>query len=147
MQSAACFTARIRQESLLKDKTRRIMKDKTSPCCSSKNGCYVIACSGACDLGNITDHVARKLSREGFRKMHCLALVGAGIDEPTGILKKSNLLVLDGCNVECGKKIVQKAGFRDFYYLKVTELGYEKGKTGVTASSINAVFKIAQRLN
>ncbi len=124
-----------------------MMKKKTSPCCSSKNGCYVIACSGACDLGNIADHVARKLTREGLRKMHCLALVGAGIDEPIAQLKKSNLLVIDGCNFDCGKRIVENAGFNDFYYLRITDLGFEKGKTGVTGSAISSVFKIAERLN
>lgn len=123
------------------------MKEKPSSCCSSQNGCYVLSCSGACDLGRISDHVARKLSREGIRKMHCLAVVGAGLDEPTALLRKSNLLVIDGCNLNCGKKIVEKAGFRDFYYLRVADLGFEKGKTSVTSSVIDSVFKIASRLN
>lgn len=123
------------------------MKSDKKPCCASPRGSYVLSCSGACDLGNIADHVARKLSRHGFRKMHCLAVVGAGIGDPISDLKNSNLLVIDGCNVHCGKKIVEGAGFNDFYYLQVSELGYAKGKTGVTGRAINTVFKIASRLN
>jgi len=53
-----------------------------------KNSCLcggadyvVLACSGACDLGQITDLVARKLRDNGVRKMNCLAVVGAGIEE------------------------------------------------------------------
>ena len=40
-----------------------------------------MACSGACDLGQITDLVARKLRDNNVRKMHCLAVVGAGIEK------------------------------------------------------------------
>ena len=123
------------------------MKKKAKACCASQNGCYVLSCSGACDLGSISDHVARKLSREGFRKMHCLAIVAAGIDNSIQQLKKSNLLVIDGCNQECGKKIVESAGFGDFYYLRITDLGFEKDKTGISGNTINSVFKIASRLN
>ena len=125
------------------------MKEESSPCClkTISKSSFVLSCSGACDLGNIADHVARKLSREGYRKMHCLAVVGAGIDNHTRELKRSNLLVIDGCAKNCGKKIVEDAGFRDFYYLRISDLGFGKGKTGVTGRSINSVFKIASRLN
>ena len=79
--------------------------------------------------------------------MHCLAVVGAGIDATTGDLKKTNLLVIDGCNCDCGKKIVEKAGFNDYYYLRITDLGFQKNRTGVTGSSIQSVYKIPSRLN
>ena len=36
----------------------------------------VIACSGACDLGQVTDSVARKLRDNKVFKMNCLAAVG-----------------------------------------------------------------------
>ena len=45
------------------------------------------------------------------------------------------------------KKIVEKAGFQDFYYLRITDLGYKKDKTGVSIRSINSVYRIAKRLN
>jgi len=122
------------------------MKEKTSPCFQSK-GSFVISCSGACDLGNISDQVARKLADSGYRTMHCLAMVGAGVGEALDQLKKSNLLVIDGCTHDCGKKMVKNAGIKDFYYLRITDLGFEKGKTEVNAGSVRSVFKIAQRLN
>ena len=123
------------------------MKETTPPCCTSKNGNYVIACSGGCDLGNLSDLIARKLSREGVRKMNCLAIIGAGNNEKINCLKKSNLLVIDGCDGDCAKKIVEKAGFQDFYYLRITDLGYKKDKTGVSIRTINSVYRIAKRLN
>lgn len=123
------------------------MKNKASPCCSSPTADYVFSCSGACDLGKVADMVARKLSAVNSRKMHCLALVASGTEKTNAQLKKRNMLLIDGCDFDCGRKIFEKAGFMDYYYLRITDLGFEKGKTGVSGSSINSVFKIARRLN
>ena len=39
----------------------------------------IYACSGAADVGEIADRVARKIASDGFTKMTCLAGIGAGI--------------------------------------------------------------------
>lgn len=39
----------------------------------------IFACSGAADLGGVSDQAARKLSAEGTGKMFCLAAIGGGI--------------------------------------------------------------------
>jgi len=100
----------------------------------------VLACSGACDLGQITDLVARKLRDNGVRKMNCLATIGAGLGEPFEQLKKNNILMLDGCPVDCGKIILDNAGFRDYKYLRITDLGYKKGQTPVSEDVINYIY-------
>lgn len=123
------------------------MKTPTKKCSCKGNDCYVLACSGACDLGNIADLVARKLSEEGIWKMHCLAVVGAGVDAPTNELRNSSLLVIDGCSVDCAKKIVDKADFKDYSYLRISDMGYEKGKSGVTRDNIDAVYQVAAQIN
>lgn len=104
----------------------------------------VVACSGACDLGEITDKVARKLRDNGVRKMNCLAVIGAGIEKSIEDFKTKNILVLDGCPVDCGKKILDKAGFKEYCYLRVTDLGYKKGETPVNEDVINAVYEKAE---
>jgi uncharacterized metal-binding protein len=48
----------------------------------------VLACSGAYDLGQITDLVARKLWDNGFRKRNCLAVLEAGIETSIEDFKK-----------------------------------------------------------
>lgn len=104
----------------------------------------VLACSGACDLGQVTDAVARKLRDNGVRKMNCLATIGAGLGKPFEQLKKNNILMLDGCPVDCGKKILDDAGFTDYKYMRITDLGYKKGQTPVTEEVINDVYEKAE---
>lgn len=119
------------------------MESKTNACCCNGRTPYVIACSGACDLGEIADKVARKLSTEGIRKMHCLAVVGAGIEKPTLELKNSDLLVIDGCMLDCAQKIVEKAEFDCYSRLRVSDLGYEKYNTPVNNEVITEVYQLA----
>ena len=118
---------------------------------TEKSGCLcgvdeymVLACSGACDLGQVTDFVARKLRDNGVRKMNCLAVVGAGIEPSIKAFKAKNILMLDGCPIDCGKQILDKYGFTDYKYMRVTDLGYKKGKTPVTDEVIKAVYEKAE---
>jgi len=118
-------------------------KEKGS-CLCGVSEYMVLACSGACDLGQITDIVARKLRDNGVRKMNCLAVVGARIEKSIEDFKKKNILMLDGCPIDCGKQILDKAGFKDYKYLRVTDLGYKKGQTPVTEDVIKKVYDTAE---
>jgi len=118
-------------------------KEKSS-CLCGVSEYIVLACSGACDLGQVTDMVARKLRDNGVRKMNCLAVVGAGIEKSIEDFKKKNILMLDGCPIDCGKQILDKAGFTDYKYLRVTDLGYNKGQTPVTEGVIKKVYDAAE---
>lgn len=114
--------------------------DKKSCLCG--NGEFiVIACSGACDLGQVTDLVARKLRDNKVRKMNCLAAVGANITPTIESFKLANLLLLDGCPVDCGKKILDKAGILNYTYARMTDWGYIKGQTPVTDELVNTVYE------
>lgn len=117
-------------------------REKKSCLCGIDNY-MVLACSGACDLGQITDLVARKLRDNNVRKMNCLAVVGADIKPSIEMFKTKNMLMLDGCPVDCGKKILDKAGFENYIYLRLTDLGYKKGETSVTNENVNAVYEKA----
>ena len=115
---------------------------------SEKNGSLcgsgeyiVIACSGACDLGQVTDIVARKLRDNKIRKMNCLAAVAADVQPTIEAFKAANLLLLDGCPVDCGKKILDKAGIDNYKYMRMTDLGYLKGQTPVTDALVTAVYE------
>lgn len=112
-----------------------------------KSGCLcgvdeymVLSCSGACDLGQVTDLVARKLRDNGVRKMNCLAVVGAGIEPSIEAFKSKNILMLDGCAVDCGKKILDKAGFENYRYVRLTDYGYTKRQTPVNQSVVDDVY-------
>jgi len=115
------------------------MNEEKSNVCSG-GPTLIFACSGAADVGEISDRAARKLSKDGIGAMFCLAGVG-GIVEP--IIKKTNsaskILVIDGCNLDCAKNCLEGAGFNEFEYIRVTDLGLEKGKSPANEENINKV--------
>ncbi len=120
------------------------MESKSCNCGSDDK--LVIACSGAADLGHISDEVARKLSKETNRKMSCMALFATCSNEKIEDFKSNDILVIDGCNLDCGKKIMQQRGIEDYTFLRLTDLGYEKGKTPFEPKTIDAIFKKAASL-
>ena len=101
----------------------------------------VMTCSGACDLGEIADAVARKLRDNGVRKMGCLALIGAGSKKSIEALTGKNILVIDGCPTDCGKRILENAGVLNYKSYRITDAGFKKGQTPVTADVITAVYE------
>ena len=121
-----------------------IMETMKSECLCGTGEYIVFACSGACDLGQITDLVARKLRDNNVRKMNCLAVVGAGIEKSIEEFKTKNILVLDGCPTDCGKRIMEKNDINDFKYMRLTDFGLIKGQTPVTEDVINSVYSKAE---
>lgn len=109
--------------------------------CSYNTEKLIFACSGACDLGQITDMVARKIRDKNIRKMNCLAVVGAGIEKSIEDFKKKNILLLDGCPTDCGKRIFDNAGIKNYKYIRVTDFGYIKGGTPVTEEIIDKILE------
>lgn len=120
------------------------MEEKKENCLCGASEYIVMACSGASDVGHISDLVARKLSSNGVRKMNCLAVVGAGIEKSIESFKTKELLIIDGCPIDCGKKIMDMHGFTNYKYLRVTDLGLIKRKSPVTEENINKVYKKAE---
>ena len=90
---------------------------------------WYFACSGSSDVGYIADQVARMLSENKVRKMNCLTVAATGTEQKIEEFKKCNILVIDGCTEDCGKKIMAMRGITDYHYLRLTDLGYEKYKT------------------
>ncbi len=113
----------------------------TQPQCSCSSGPkLVFPCSGAADVGGLSDRAARQMTLDGTGKMFCLAGIGGRVE---GILEKTRaaakVLAIDGCPEECARKTLELAGFKDFQHLKLAEMGFEKGKIHVTAEAIRQV--------
>ena len=109
--------------------------------CSCSGGPKLIfACSGAADVGAVTDQAGRKMTRDGVGKMFCLAGVGGRV---SGIMKMteaaSGVLAIDGCSLLCAKNCLEQAGFTDFEHLCLSELGMEKGHTEVSEANVALV--------
>ena len=100
----------------------------------------IFACSGAADVGEITDRAARKLTRDGVGRMFCTAGLGGRI---SGILKTTEaadgVLAIDGCPLNCVKSSLEQVGFTAFKHLQLADLGLEKCKSPATDESVNKV--------
>ena len=107
-----------------------------SECCGGecKQNVLIYACSGGANVAEIADRAARELMFEGCGRMFCLAGLGANIQGMVQTARDADLnLVIDGCPVDCARKIFDRHGLTNYRQLKVTDLGIEKAK-GVRAT-------------
>jgi len=107
----------------------------------------VFACSGAADLGRISDLVARKLQSDKTRQMKCLAFIGAGIDEMIDSIKDTDMLVIDGCELDCGRLTMDRNRLSGYRHIRLTDLGYIKGQTPVKSKIIDDITEKAVSLS
>jgi uncharacterized metal-binding protein len=119
------------------------MSDKNENVCSAAPT-LIFACSGAADVGAISDKAARKLTADGAGKMYCLAGIGGRV---SGILKTTQeaekILAIDGCPLDCTKLSLEEAGFTEFEHMIVTDLGLDKGKSPATDENVATVIQAA----
>jgi len=100
----------------------------------------VFTCSGAADVGEMTDRVARQLTRDGSAEMFCLAGIGGRVEwimEVTG--EEEEILVLDGCAQSCARQTLEQAGFKVKHHVRMSDLGLKKRQTPVTKGSVRRV--------
>ena len=87
------------------------------------------ACSGGANVAEIADRAARELMFSGQGTMFCLAGLGADIQGMVQTARDADVnLVIDGCPMECAKKIFDRHAIANYRYLRVTDLGIEKTK-------------------
>lgn len=96
--------------------------------CEAANiGLY--ACSGASNVGQIANQIAIELTKKGKGRMMCTAGIGGRIP---GIMKSTEgtdeIIVIDGCSLNCTKKSLELAGFTIGNHIVLTELGVAKNK-------------------
>ncbi len=122
--------------------------DEKAAVCSPAST-LIFACSGAADVGEISDKLARQLTKNGVGKMFCLAGVGGKVEPIMNATKSaSKIIAIDGCNLDCVKSCLQQAGFDDFQHVRITDMGMEKGKALANQENITAaVQKVSDLLN
>ena len=107
-----------------------------SECCGGecKRNVLFYACSGGANVAEIADRAARELMFACEGTMFCLAGLGAGIEGMIQTAKDADLnVVIDGCPLDCAKKVFDNCGVTNYLQIKVTDLGLEKTK-GVRAT-------------
>ena len=116
------------------------MKEDTCKCARGIVPTLIFSCSGAADVGEISDRAARLLTREGAGTMFCLAGIGGHINNILiSTQAAGKILVIDGCPADCARKTMEHAGFDSFIHLRVTEFGFTKGKTPPTDEVISSI--------
>jgi len=107
----------------------------------------IFACSGAADVGEISDRAARQLTKSGAGRIFCLAGIGGRIEPIVSATKSaSKILAIDGCDMDCVISCLRQAGFSNFRHVRVTDLGMEKGKSPATDRRIAHVAEKAKDL-
>lgn len=97
-------------------------------CCCGGENVLIFACSGGSNVGQLTNEAAKKLDQEGIGKFYCLAGIGGDI---AGMIVNAEgadrIIALDGCDVACAKKTLERANLPISCYVVVTDGGVEKG--------------------
>ena len=111
-----------------------------SKCCCGGKIILIYPCSGAANTGEIADRISRKLAKEGYGNMSCLASVGAHISGFVQSAKGAEEnITIDGYSINCAKKILEHIGVTPTKPYILTEMGVEKGKTPATKEIVNAI--------
>lgn len=93
----------------------------------------IFPCSGAADVGEVSDRVARLLTRQGAGKMFCLAGVGAHIADMLRTVQSAGTIVaIDGCPKDCVRQTLAHAGFEQIAHVRLTDIGLQKGASPAT---------------
>ena len=122
------------------------MNKETSECKCSTAPTLIFPCSGAADVGEISDRIARRLSCEGIGKMNCLAGVGAQL---TGFVESAKTarvnITIDGCPTACSRKMFENLGLEPQSFI-LTDMGLVKGKAPVDDHVIEKLVETIKKI-
>jgi uncharacterized metal-binding protein len=98
-------------------------------CCTSNGDIMILACSGASNVGQLSNKAAVELTQEGFGKMFCLAGIGGDLSGFVQSAKDApQMIAIDGCEVGCAKAALERAEVPLKDYIVLTDLGIQKNK-------------------
>ena len=108
------------------------------PCTQISNGDIImLPCSGASNVGQLSNNAAVELHREGYGRLYCLAGIGAGREIFITEARKARILIaVDGCEAGCATLLLEKNGMACTQHLIVTDLGIAK-TTDLTSAPEN----------
>ena len=87
----------------------------------------IFSCSGASNVGELSNAAAVALTKEGFGSKACTASLAV---KTPSVMKKAKdadeIVVIDGCPVACAGQIAENAGVDVDQYIVITKLGIKK---------------------
>ena len=105
------------------------MAEKAPCSCGANEPTRIIfPCSGQANVGQLTNLAALQLTEEGYGSIACVALLGIGSENLiANALNADEVVVLDGCPMQCAKKIAGAHGVAGGQHFVLTEMGIAKG--------------------
>ncbi|MGD9519141.1 MAG: putative zinc-binding protein [Armatimonadota bacterium] len=98
-----------------------------SECRCDGRGVLIFACSGASNVGQIANEVAKRLHSEGYGTFSCLAGIAGEIPGMVASARAADaIIVLDGCSVACARAVLERAGMATCHHQVVADLGVRK---------------------
>lgn len=99
-----------------------------SECCSSNDGeTLVFTCAGAAYSGQIANRAGLDLMKDGAGVLFCAAAVAADRPDKVDCARKAaRRIVIDGCDDDCARRILESAGMPVDVKVDVTSLGIDK---------------------
>ncbi|MFN7141233.1 MAG: putative zinc-binding protein [Limisphaerales bacterium] len=122
-------------------------EDIHSPGLANGRKTIIYACSGCSDAGELADQVARTASKRGLAEMSCLAGIGGRVKHLLKTAERAeNIVVVDGCPINCAAKTLRLAGFDQFQHLQLHKLGFRKGSCPVDTAKIDRGVEAVSQL-
>ncbi|MEK7394906.1 MAG: putative zinc-binding protein [Fibrobacterota bacterium] len=107
----------------------------------------VITCSGASDVGELTDRVGRTFSRSNVAHLECMAAVGAHDAKLVDKLRQAKqVLAIDGCASRCVSKALDNECIEHYKHLELGDLGFLKGHSPATDENVHRASEAAKVL-
>lgn len=104
------------------------MVEEIKCACDSAN-VAIFSCSGASNVGQLSNQLAIELTEKGVGKMMCAVGIGGQV---TGLLRSAEgcdrIIAIDGCPLNCTKKTLELAELEVDRHILVTDLGIKKNK-------------------
>ncbi len=114
-------------------------------CCGSGAEKLVFTCAGAAYSGQAANRAGVQLMEQGAGQLFCIAAVAAGIEQKVERARSAALRVaIDGCEDQCARKTLEKAGLSADVHVVLTELGIEKKPA--QPNLINDSRKVVERV-
>ncbi|MGD0273061.1 MAG: putative zinc-binding protein [Gaiellaceae bacterium] len=89
----------------------------------------VYACSGASNLGQLTNEIAVRLDRDGLAEMSCAEAVGIEAEPPYAAALSGRLVVaVSGCPLACANRLLAEHGVAVTRSIQLENRGVLKAK-------------------
>jgi uncharacterized metal-binding protein len=126
------------------------LKNSCANCGSGGKTTIIYSCSGlGSNVGQLSNAAACRLTNDGFGNGSCLAGIGGTVEKLIGVGKTAGRrIVIDGCPLACGKKIMDAQGLAVDDYVIITDLGIEKSPgPAYDESDLEKVVNAVKRTN